>query len=111
MIIKFIHYNGKKRQTKVSKIPDFAELRRLANKIWGEKTNTCLFGYIDSDDELITIVNQDDWEVCVEEMEMLQEEKKVNKIIVRIIENDDVENMTESLTIQNPTLETELSVA
>jgi PB1 domain len=71
MFIKFIHQNGKKRQTKVNSIPDFDELRLLAIKIWGESVRNCLFGYIDSDEELITIVNQDDWEVCVEELESL----------------------------------------
>ena len=100
MFIKFIHQNGKKRQTKVNSIPDFDELRLLAIKIWGESVRNCLFGYIDSDEELITIVNQDDWEVCVEELESLQDDKKVAKIVVRILENDEPSNlMSESVSI------------
>lgn len=112
MIIKFIHHNGKKRQTKVSQIPNFEELRNLSLKIWGDSVKNCLFGYIDCDEELITIVNQDDWEVCVEEMESLQEDKKIGKIIVRILVNDEINTLAESVVIGNvPTLETEVSVA
>jgi len=92
MIIKFIHHNGKKRQTKVSKIPVFTDLRKLAIKIWGDSIKNCQFGYIDCDEELITVVNQDDWEVCVEEMESLQQDKKIEKIIVRILVNEQETN-------------------
>jgi hypothetical protein len=112
MIIKFIHHNGKKRQAKVATTPNFDELRKLSVKIWGETVANCLFGYIDCDEELITIVNQDDWEVCIEEMESLQVDKRVGKITVRVLENDEINSMTESVVIKDaPTLETEVSIA
>lgn len=110
MIIKFIHTNGKKRQTKVESIPDFEGLRKLAVKIWGDAVSACAFGYMDSDEELITIVNQDDWEVCIEEMESLQEDKKFGKIIVRVLEAEEDCLMSESLRIQaNPQFASQIS--
>ena len=88
-IIKFIHHSGKKRQTSVEKTPTFAELKSIALKIWGESIANCQFGYTDDEDDLITISDQDDWNVCIEEFSSKQDEKKNPKIVIKILEEED----------------------
>ena len=88
-IIKFIHHSGKKRQTSVEKTPTFAELKAIALKIWGQSVANCQFGYTDDEDDLITISDQDDWNVCIEEFNSKQDDKKNPKIVINILEEEE----------------------
>lgn len=117
MIIKFIHHSGKKRQTSVEKTPTFAELRAIATKIWGQSVANCQFGYTDDEDDLITISDQDDWNVCIEEFSSKQDDKKTSKIVINILEEEEsfeslgqskplwnVGTIEQEPTIQEPTM-------
>lgn len=114
MIIKFIHHSGKKRQTSVEKTPSFTELRAIAVKIWGQSVANCLFGYTDDEDDLITISDQDDWNVCIEEFSSKQDDKKLAKIVINILEEEEnFENLGQSditqLTSNQVEMEQEVS--
>jgi len=90
MFIKFINHKGKKRQVKRNP-KTFNEIKELATQMWGEEANRSSIAYIDSDEELITIVNDDDWSVCLEEVEMMQEDRKVKKVTLRLIPCEETE--------------------
>lgn len=95
MFIKIINRSGKKRQIK-REPKTFEEVRAIAEQIWGEEAKNSSIAYLDSDKELITIVNDDDWSVCMEEIEMMQEDKKVKKVVLKLIP---MEDLTESIKI------------
>lgn len=101
MFIKIINRNGKKRQIK-REPTTFEEVKALAEQIWGEEAKNSSIAYLDSDKELITIVNDDDWNVCLEEIEMMQEGQKVKKVTLQLIAK---EELTESMRI----VETEIN--
>lgn len=100
MFIKIINRNGKKRQVRKSP-KTFNEVRTLVEQTWGEEAKNSSIAYIDSDKELITIVNDDDWSVCMEEIAMMYEGKKVQKVALKLIPKED---LTESIQIMDTSL-------
>lgn len=89
MIIKFIHHSGKKRQTKVEKIPTYQEARQIAIKVWGQSVAQCMFAYTDEEDDMITICDQDDWNICLEDFNSKSAENKLEKIVISILDEDE----------------------
>lgn len=89
MFIKIINRQGKKRQVKRSP-QTYEEVTQLAEQIWGEEAKNSSIAYLDSDKELITIVNDDDWSVCMEEVEMMQEGLKVKKVTLKLIPKEEL---------------------
>lgn len=89
MFIKIINRKGKKRQVKRSP-QTYEEVQQLAEQIWGEEAKSSSIAYLDSDKELITIVNDDDWSVCMEEVEMMQEGLKVKKVTLKLIPKEEL---------------------
>ena len=69
MFIKFIDTNGKKRQVSKSPPPKtLEELFLIASKMFGDSHGPYHLAYLDSDGELITLTETEDWLVCQEEL-------------------------------------------
>ena len=86
MFIKFI-FQDKKRKTKT--IPKtHKELQDLIAKLWGEESLSNNICYVDSDNELINIINDEDWELCLEEFQEMQQETKKSTLTLHITDSD-----------------------
>jgi len=84
MFIKLIDLKGHKR--KIKGTPSlFVELRGIISKVWGRSSKDIPIGYMDSDNELVSITDDDDWSVCVEEAEETQSHLPFRTITIRMI--------------------------
>lgn len=80
MLIKVIHYNGVKRTVKRNP-KTLTEVKKIIVDLFGQVLADCSIAYFDSDEELITLVDQQDWEVCLEEMSLL----KKNNVVLSLL--------------------------
>jgi len=67
MQIKF-SFRNQKRKTNVD-INTVEELRKKATQIFGDQATYCDFMYEDEDNELVSIIDNDDFQICLEEAE------------------------------------------
>ena len=88
ILVKFI--NTKNRKRKVKTVPrNYQEVQELAVKLWGsEEAERCSIGYLDSDNEYINLVSDEEWEICLEEMRLCQEGKKIKTVTLKLIDSN-----------------------
>lgn len=66
MFIKVTH-NSNTRKLKLADGASLSVLQAELVRAFGEKVSELSIGYLDSDSELITVANEEDWKVCLEE--------------------------------------------
>lgn len=66
MYVKVV-YKNQKRKFKLGDRAAYSELCKEMIRCFGEETKGLEFGYMDDDNELIHLTNQEEWEICVEE--------------------------------------------
>lgn len=75
-------------------------------RCFGEKVKELGVGYMDNENELITVANEEDWQVCVEEFKEKNKGKPALNITIQLIPVDEFvtvsdvkENKTESISV------------
>ena len=96
LFIKFVNLNNKIRHIKKTNAT-FAEIQSTAIHLFGDEALNCSIGYLDSENEIITIINQEEWETCLEEARLVQSAKNLTKITVKLIEADKLSESLSSL--------------
>ena len=92
MFVKIVNFDGNKRKFKAKETISFENVKDMVQRVSGsaEKADECLIKYVDSDNELITLSCQDDFEVCLEEISMMQEDRKLKTLTLRLVKVNDV---------------------
>lgn len=85
MFIKVSH-NGNNRKFKLGNKATLAELMKELERCFGEEVKTLSVGYIDSENELITISNEEDWQICLEENEIKNKDKTVKTVTIQVLQ-------------------------
>jgi hypothetical protein len=83
MFIKTI-FKDQKRKFKIAEGAKYAEVLKELVRCYGEQVKSFDIGYIDDENEFIRIINDDEWEVCVEEALYKNKGKAVNTVTLMI---------------------------
>ena len=86
MFIK-VSYNGI-RKLRVEDNASFATLQAEILRAYGDKAKALAVAYVDSDNEVITIANEEDWKLCIEESQAKNEDKKMFTVNIKLIESE-----------------------
>ena len=100
IFIKFSNNEGKKRQAKMV-TGTFDEVLSAARKLYGDQLDDCYLAYNDMDEELITMVCEEDWKLCLEEASMANQGKRIQKISVFLIPNNEGSSSQGSVVLQD----------
>jgi hypothetical protein len=99
MFIKTV-FKDQKRKFRIADQAKWAEVLKELVRCFGEQVKSLDIGYIDDEDEFIRIINDDEWEVCVEEALLKNKGKSVNTVTLIIQDGSasrrDDSNITES---------------
>lgn len=87
IFIKFVDHKGKVKQVK-KKVTSFSELQEASAKVWSSETRPYNYCYLDVDGEEISIIDDQDWETCLEEVNAIQEDRKVKKVTILMLMRD-----------------------
>lgn len=85
MFIKVSH-NSNNRKFKLGDKATLAELKKELERCFGEEVKNLTVGYIDSENELITISNEEDWQICLEESEIKNKDKTVKTVTIQVVQ-------------------------
>lgn len=88
MFIK-VNFNNATRKIKLDEAASIDQLKAELLRCFGEKVKEMSLGYRDSEDELITISSQEDWEVCVEEAKDKNKGKPTLTVTLQLIQGED----------------------
>lgn len=94
MFIKVTH-NNTTRKFKLQDGSSLLALKAELIRVFGQKVADLSIGYLDSDNELITVANEEDWKVCLEEFT----DKSVGKTFVSVsiqLSTDEFANVASS---------------
>ena len=86
MFIKTV-FKEQKRKFKIAEGAKWAEVLKELVRCYGEQVKSFDIGYIDDENEFIRIINDDEWEVCVEEALYKNKDKAVNTVTLLIQES------------------------
>ena len=86
MFIKTV-FKDNKRKFKIAEEAKWTEVLKELVRCFGEQVKTFDIGYIDDENEFIRIINDDEWEVCVEEALIKNKGKAVNTVTLIIKED------------------------
>lgn len=62
----------------------YEEFVAVAKKVWGPDFDVSTLAYVDSDNEIVSIIDEDDWQTCLEEIEETQKDKKIQKLTIKM---------------------------
>lgn len=85
MFIKVIQ-GASTRKFKLDDKATLSQLRKELQRIIGEDVNKVNISYTDSDGEIITILSEEDWSVCVEEFVAKNKDKPVLTVTIQVSE-------------------------
>lgn len=88
MFVKVV-YNGQKRKFKLGDKASFAELSKELLRCFGEDIKNLEVGYMDEENELIRVTNQEEWEICVEEASLRGTDKGAVSVELRLTPRDE----------------------
>src|SRR3990167_9234287 len=83
MFIKVIQGTST-RKFKLDDKASLSQLRKELQRLIGEEANKVNILYTDSDGETITIVSDEDWNVCVEEFAFKNKDKPVSTVTIQV---------------------------
>lgn len=85
MFIKVIQGTSTRKFKLDDKAP-LSQLRKELQRLIGEEANKVNICYSDSDGETITVVSEEDWNVCVEEFALKNKDKPVSTITIQLLQ-------------------------
>lgn len=85
MFIKVIQGTST-RKFKLDDKATLSQLRKELQRIIGEDVNKVNISYTDSDSEVITVLSEEDWSVCVEEFTAKNKDKPVLTVTIQVSE-------------------------
>lgn len=95
MFIKTV-FKDQKRKFKIAEGAKWADVLKELVRCYGEQVKSFDIGYIDDENEFIRIINDDEWEVCVEEALYKNKDKAVNTVTLIIQEGSSFNRRDES---------------
>ncbi len=99
--------NGSNRKIKLDDKASLEDLRKELVRCFGEGVKLYSVGYIDSESELISVSNEEDWQICVEENISKNKDKAVKTITIQLYENQAAQNsLSHSQSMQQEVIET-----
>ena len=106
MFVKTV-YKNQRRKFKINEDAKFEDVIKELVRCYGEQVRSFEIAYIDEENELIRIINNDEWEVCVEESSIKNKGKQVNTIEIHLNDgtsfnttsNQDSNSFTQSVIV------------